>query len=378
MLELLLGGSGRLTEINSFLTLRMCLFIIYLIVVAVYLITRRKLHSSIWLIVAMFLTLMIFSAINGYLNGASFADIFNDIKPLLNIFLLMYLGYSIKTINDVAYLIKLIKISSICLIVLHFVLYYIYLKYSGIAIMYSALSSGDDLNKTMFFFKGDFGFINYTGDLYLCIGFITWEQYHKNSFLKYLILFFLMISIVLTGTRGLIFSLGVAYLIKWVFLKFNYRSIVYSILGLLLIILVFNQIKDQIGDKEESDSIRYMAISQVKEKLTPLSVFIGHGFGIGVPIRPQHMEIAYLEIFNKQGIIGILYYVTVLFIVYYLYRKCPFEQGVGFLMFVIFVYFLSGTNPYINHPLGITILSISVISLIRIAGVKDPDNIKLY
>jgi len=206
----------------------------------------------------------------------------------------------------------------------------------------------------------------------------VWEQYHRKSWLKYIALFVLSIAIIATGTRGLIIGLAGAYLVKWLFLRFNYRSIAYMGAGMVLFLLVVSQLKDNIGDKEESDRIRYEQIGEVKERINPVSFFVGHGFGIGVPVRPIHMEISYLEIFHKQGLLGLFYYLAILIITYLAYKKCLFNNGVGFYMSVIFIFILSATNPYINHPLGITVISIAIVSMLKIGELEKNQSIKLY
>lgn len=367
-LELFIGGSGRLIEINSFLTLRMCLFMVYMVLIVLFIISGNPLSKPVLIIIGYFTLTTTLSLLIGFSAGTALPSMLEDVKPLLNIFLLIYLWYSINSVKDIRYILKLIKISAVILIILHLVLYYLYLQYSDIAILYSALSPApEDVDKTMFFFKGTTGFVNYTGDVYLCVGFIVWDQYHKNSILKYIVLFFLVISIILTGTRGLILALAGVYLVKWAILKLNYKSLVYLIVGVITVGVIFSQLKDSIGDKDESDQTRYDAINQVIERITPVSVIFGHGFGFGVPVRPEHMEISYLEVFNKQGIIGLIYYAIIFFTSYLFYKKCKIKNSMGLYMFVLFVYFVSFTNPYINHPLGITIISVALISMIKLS-----------
>jgi len=370
LLELFLGGTGRLIEFSSFLTLRMCLSMLYMLVILIYLFTNRTLPVEIVFIIVFYIIINIIAIANGYLNGAAPPDIFEDVKPLLNTFLLCYLSFSIKKTGDIKYVLKLLKISAIILAVFHIILYCIYLKYHDIAILYAAINSAQSDN-TVFLFKGDSGFLNYTGDIYLCIGFIAWEQYHKKSYIKYFALGLITVAIVLTGTRGLIISLGLVYIVKWLFLKFNYRSLIYMGVGLGMLAGVFVSIQGNIGDKDESDQTRVDQIRQVVERITPASVIIGHGYGIGVPIRPIHMEISYLEIFHKQGIIGLLYYATILIIAYVAYKKCNRENALGFYLFVLFIYFVSATNPYVNHPLGITAISVALVSMITLSKMQN-------
>jgi len=369
-LELFLGGTGRLIELTSFLTLRMCFFLVYIMLIGYFLLAKHKLSWEIVFIISFFLLLCVFDGLIGYLNNAALADIFEDIKPLINIFLLCYLYFSIKTTDDIQYLIKLIKISTVLLVILHFALYSVVLVFSNFALLYSSVNNtqGDNL---VFIFKGDTGLVNYTGDLYLCVGFIVWDQYHKRSKLKTFMLICIAISIILTGTRGLIFALAGTYLVKWIFLKLQYRSLVYLFLGMIVLGGIIFSLSDKIGDKDESDQIRYETIHQVIDNINPASLLVGHGFGIGVPIRPTHMEISYLEVFHKQGVLGLLYYTAIFLIAYILYKSNDQRNSMGFFMSLIFVYLLSFTNPYLNHPLGITIISIAIVCMKKMSLVED-------
>jgi hypothetical protein len=370
LLELFLGGTGRLVEFTAFLTLRMCLFMLYMLLVIIYLFTRRTLPPEIVFIIGFFIIINILAIANGYFAGAAGADIFEDVKPLLNIFLLCYLSFTIKSTGDIRYMLKLLKISAVVLSVFHVIMYCIYLKFNDIDVLYSAINSAQSDN-TVFLFKGESGFLNYTGDIYLCIGFIAWEQYHKTSALKYYMLILIMVAIVLTGTRGLIISLGLVYVVKWLLLKFDYKSLIYVAIGFGLLLAVFISLQGNIGDKDESDQTRYEQISQVAERITPVSAVIGHGYGIGVPVRPIHMEISYLEIFHKQGVIGLLYYTAILLIAYMAYKRCKRENALGFYMFILFIYFVSATNPYVNHPLGITAIAVALVSMLKLSKMQN-------
>jgi hypothetical protein len=376
LLELFLGGTGRLLEFTEFLTLRMCLFIIYMALVVFYLFLRRTLPVEIVILTSLFIFINFFGAINGFRNGAYAADVFEDIKPLLNTFLFCYLAFSINSAKDITYVLNLLKFSAVILALLHIVLYGIYLYFQSITVLFDIIYSLQSDN-TVFLFKGESGFLNYTGDIYLCIGFIAWDEYSKKSIFKYFMLALILTAIVLTGTRGLIISLAGVYLLKWLILKVNYRSIISICIGAVIMLVVFSNIQGNIGDKDESDQTRYDQINQVIERITPTSFIFGHGYGIGVPVRPVHMEISYLEIFHKQGILGISYYAMILLMGYIAYKNCKRENAIGFFMFILFIYFVSGTNPYVNHPLGITVLAISLVSMLKLHTFEKNEDLYL-
>ena len=108
-----------------------------------------------------------------------------------------------------------------------------------------------------------------------------------------------------------------------------------------------NQIKDiqLLGDKNWSDIIRRRQIQQVFERISIPSFLIGHGFGIGVPVRKIHMEIAYLEIFHKQGLIGLVFWLILFFVIWHHYRMAVLnQQGATALPFFM-GHFLFSFNP---------------------------------
>lgn len=107
--------------------------------------------------------------------------------------------------------------------------------------------------------------------------------------------------------------------------------------------------------------------AQLAERVNPISIFVGHGFGIGVPIRPVHFEISFLEIFHKQGLLGLMFWLIFLRIIVYNYTKIRSYEykkiALGFLLSSMFIYIQTQTNPFMNNPIGMSFLLISVISL---------------
>lgn len=200
----------------------------------------------------------------------------------------------------------------------------------------------------------------------MCIGFIFIQKSHyRNQLRKLFILLLIGFSIILTGTRGFIVMLAAIYLIEWAANKPSLRSVLIIILLSVPSLIGYFWFKSFTGDKDESDEIRYQQIEQVVERINPVSLFIGHGLGIGIPVRPEHMEISYLEIFHKQGLPGLFFWVYILWLVYWMANKTG-KNGQPFLLSTAFVALLSLTNPYINHPLGITVIitSISCLSIL--------------
>ncbi|MCZ6520041.1 MAG: hypothetical protein O6848_00915, partial [Bacteroidetes bacterium] len=130
-----------------------------------------------------------------------------------------------------------------------------------------------------------------------------------------------------------------------------------------------NQIKDiqLLGDKNWSDIIRRRQIQQVIERISIPSFFIGHGFGMGIPVRKIHMEIAYLEIFHKQGLFGLVFWLILFFVIIHHYRQAVLNQqgaaALPFFMGALFIFIQSVTNQYINNPIGLTMVLVALAVL---------------
>ena len=171
---------------------------------------------------------------------------------------------------------------------------------------------------------------------------------------------------ILTGTRGFIIMFGLLYALFYgvpLLMKMNIKIIILASFLILGSVYFFGNF--ELGDKNLSDSIRVQQLVQVAEMIDPLSFFIGHGFGVGVPIRPVHMEIGYHETFHKQGILGLTLWGLFLLLLYnaYVKRKNYPEIRKSFFLGVLFVIMLSTTNPFFNNPIGISMFMIALASL---------------
>jgi len=143
-----------------------------------------------------------------------------------------------------------------------------------------------------------------------------------------------------------------------------------------------------IGDKSTSDNIRVVQLRQVGQMVNPMSVFIGHGFGVGVPIRPGHMEIMYLEIFHKQGLLGLAFWFFILTYILFKYnryrtycKKMKIESAIDTRPFVygtIFLYLQSLFNPYLTNSMGMTFLFITLIVFERLKTFNEQKDLGLH
>ena len=215
----------------------------------------------------------------------------------------------------------------------------------------------------------------------MVVGLIFWIHTDYSK-LKGLAIVIITIAIILSGTRGLILMLIILYGLFYgvpLLLKLNLKIIILTVSVILGSLYFFKNI--ELGNKNLSDSIRMQQIQQVIEQIDPISLFIGHGFGNGVPIRPVHMEIGYLEVFHKQGILGLAVWFIFFTILYnaYVREKTYLAIRRALFLSILFVILISLTNPFFNNPIGISlfIISLSVFWKLNQIGIH-PENFQKH
>ena len=358
LLEIFLGGGGRLFDIGA-LSLRMYFFILTMGLSAILIASRQGINRNFLFLLLMFTCLLFCSSVIGGINGASVKFILNDIKPLLSIYFLIFLGFAIRTEDDVRLIVSLIKFSAVVLS-MSYLATMILLEFNIVSFprFYSLVADTEE-----FFFRGESAFF-YKGFLYICVGlvfFATSEKINKT------IILVLLLSVVLTFTRGFLVALMMTYIFYLIFIKKSaLKLIILTFLLTIAVVLLWELIYAKM-DRTYSDSMRIRQIEEVLTAVTPVSALIGHGFGKGIPTRPERMEIAYLEVFHKQGIMGLLFWALMILFSWLLYRSAMrnnnSQLAVPFLLAVVLIYLESFTNPYLNNPIGLTMILISLVCL---------------
>jgi len=79
------------------------------------------------------------------------------------------------------------------------------------------------------------------------------------------------------------------------------------------------------------------------------------------------MEVSYLEIFHKQGILGLLFWFMLFVVIVQKYLKAC-RNGVRnialpFMLSSLLIFILTATNNYMNNPIGMSMLLISIAAL---------------
>jgi hypothetical protein len=361
--EASLFGSGQMLRLGP-VTFKMILFALAVGYIFTSLADGDSLsYGSVGLISSLLVVLSA-ATLLGLVGHGREEFIYEDVTPLLYVLILPFFELTIRSREDLESAIRIIIFSSMVM------------SFAGM-IMLAALGTGMlspiDLYTAFLRIRGgDFMYdgltwrIFYKGSLY--IGMAVLILAFRKGLWARIGLFVTFVSLVLTVTRGFILALlfiGLIYAVvrrgrplaklAWGMLILAISSVaVYVTLGLA-------------GDKTESDTVRRVTAHQVLERTDFVTAIIGHGFGVGVPERPEHMEIAYMEIFYKQGMLGLGWYGLLAVVAAFRFRRA-FAAGNSIaayplLLTVVFVFVESLTNPFIDNPIGLSAILISLAGL---------------
>lgn len=379
LLEIFIAGGGRVFEIGA-ITLRMLLFVLNIAIVFVLYIYRDKIPNYVIVLSTSVFFIFLFYVTLGLFNGASLALVAEDVKPLSYFFSVLFFSYYIDRKERVDLVVSLLKKTSLVMALAYIVVQILFFL-GKIDWFWFYTFANRQLSPTDFIFRGYDGFFFYKGFLYMVVGLIFWIH-GPRSRKKSLAVLIIAIAMILTGTRGFILMFCFLYALFYgipMLLKINPKLLILAVIVIFGSIYFFANMN--IGDKDLSDSIRIQQLIEVVQDIGPVSFFIGHGFGIGVPIRPIHMEIGYLEVFHKQGILGLCLWGFFFWVLYNAYARAKNFPGIrkAFFLGVLFVILLSLTNPFFNNPIGISLFMIAFASLTilnRLARSETTDGIK--
>lgn len=385
--EIAIGGGGRLISFGP-VSLRMVLFAAALIFTLIALFSGEKISKEYKILLAFFFVTIVVGWVRGVFNGAQQQYWWEDIKPLLYFLILPFFAIAFKKIeNNGLYASSIIRFSAVFLAVAFFII--LILIHTGVIPFLDFYAR--TVNTGEFFFRGEITFF-YKGFLYLCIGLIF--IHFLNTKHRIALTSLVLLAISLTFTRGFLLALCLTYAGYYLL---NYRYIKAAVFTMLAILTItYGQAtigyisqtidilrnpkntvstsasnpeskvqnipqKNLLGNRDYSDTGRLQQIKEVGERVTPVSFFLGQGFGKGVPSRPIHMEISYIEIFHKQGLLGLAFWSYIFFLLFKKFRYAPAsDRRDAFFCGALFVFCQSLTNQYINNPIGLSMVLLTL------------------
>jgi len=313
--------------------------------------------------------------------GATLALIAEDVKPLSYFFSIVFFSYFIDNEERVHLLVSLLKKTSVYMALIYLCIQLLF-YFDKIDFTQFWRYINYEVSRSDFFFRGKTGLFFYKGFVYMVLGLIFWIH-SQASKKKVFVILLISSAMILSGTRGFIVMFGGLYALFYgvpLLLKLNLKIIILSIASIGASIYLFGNIN--LGNKDLSDSVRFKQIEEVIERVNPISFIIGHGFGNGVPIRKVHFEIGYLEVFHKQGVLGLFLWFLLIVFIHNQYKKERNFRNLrkAFYLSVLFIFFLSITNPFFNNPIGLSLLMIAISVFVvfnKIAVNSDRNTIKL-
>jgi hypothetical protein len=381
--ELILGGGGRLIAFGP-VSLRMILFTVAIVLSLIFFIRGRRMPSQLTFFLVGFMTVLAVGLIIGIISGATARLWIEDVKPLLYVLILPFFHFVMDD-TELRKAIPGMIITGALILAIAFFSVLMLIHSGGIPFLtfyHLVIDTGE------FFFRAETTFF-YKGFIYLCIALIF--LYFTSGRYRTVLMTVIAFAILLTFTRGFIFALALTYIFYTVIERKYLRSIatatfllsfvffakpvIYNLSAALHSIKRLDEKvvpKDQLlGNREESDAGRIEQVRQVFSGLTVSSFIVGHGFGNGVPARPVHMEISYLEIFHKQGLLGLTLWSYLFYLLLIRFKRSSKDsQSKAFFYSSAFIFLQSTTNQFINNPIGLSFVLLSLIWL-EYASIED-------
>jgi hypothetical protein len=368
--ELCIGGGGRFTAWGP-VSLRMVLFSAAMVIVMISILNGKTFPREDVKLILFFFATTSLGLVVGLVNGAETRFWWEDVKPLLYFLALPFFSLAIRTEADIVWTGRIIKFASIVLAVAFIALILlIYLNLLPFEKVYAA-----NLHWEEFFFRGRLTLF-YKGLLYLCIGILFFFFVGMKP--NYLPIVLLSLAVGLSFTRGFVVALCLTFSFYFFYRNTLAKAFFFLIFSLILgfygrqIISTASQWVNSsvtynpnlLGDRQYSDDQRLIQFKEVIGQTTLSSAVVGHGFGRGVPSRPIHMEISYMEFFQKQGLIGLAFWGFMAWTMWKRYRTAePSGQADAFFLSGAFVFLQSATNQYVNNPIGMAMVLLSLVSL---------------
>ena len=370
LFELFLMGSGQDLPLAGGLTLRWLNFFIG-VGASLYMFVRSDdFPKSILAFILVYTAQLLIGWMLAFIFDSEMAYLMVDFKPLIYFYIVLFFYYMMTSELMIK---RVVDILLLCVKIMT-VLYLIYMTLTDILGLFSMTGenyhSVDDSGS--FMFRGIGSSLFYKGFVYLPIGALGffWRKQYVWMALSILAIYF-------TYTRGL-YVLLVFGLLAF-YLK-THEVNIFKIVGLMLVVLLLYEVAEvleifqfddtYLENREESDSVRLITIDQVFDRITWWSLLVGHGFGQGVPERPAHMEISYLDIFHHQGLFGLAFWVA-LFIAILKYGNSvvgKFKEEAAFFMTAAMMIFLQSCfNPYINNSIGMSITLLAFVICYRLS-----------
>ena len=374
-LELFLGGGGRMLELGP-ITMRMVLFATALTVTVFFFLrkaTDRGMVSLAMVLVAGFIITHLPALLIGLFKGSAPADVFTDLSPLLYWLAAPFFAIALEREQMVLRTANLIQMAAIVMALSYLLII------AGLAT--EQINFGDFYEWAEI--SGEISFRNeslffYKGFLYLGIGAIFLAALGGRWRGVWLIV--VLTALILTLTRGFILATGVAGILllctmgRWraVFVAVSLVAVALFAVWVYLPSLDEGYLLEQRGI---SNSIRLDDLAFMAENVSVGVLLFGEGFGTYINGRLA-IENSYLMILWKMGPAALVFWLAPFGIALYYFCRIGshaknYRLACAFFFGLLLVYVQTGTNPYLNNPIGLSFVMMAMFSLRTISRMES-------
>jgi hypothetical protein len=353
-------GSGQMLHAGP-VTFKMLLFTVSVLYVIFALVCGDRLRNSSLVLVAFYLISIAGATVIGLLRDAPLDRIGKDISPLLSFLLLPFFELTIRNEKHVRQVVQCILLAAAAITGAY--VYIVLSLWTGRQ-TYAALTDWlEPLGNGDFMFDESTQRVFYKGAIYLGIA-LLFLLFRRKRWAR-IAAVLMILNLIAIGTRGFFLALFLTGLLYVLIGPMRWTVKVALIMPAVLAgALLLPQLFLLAGDRSESNRTRIVTLSEALDRTTVVSAIVGRGFGMGVPERPEHMEISYLEILYKQGLLGLCWWAALFGFLVARFRLAVrygnAELAYPFFLSSVFIAFESFTNPFINNPIGMTFVTVSL------------------
>ncbi|CAJ0685301.1 hypothetical protein [Ralstonia mannitolilytica] len=356
LLEVAVGGGGRMAGFAPVSVRGLLAGICLAVALVDYLKNGARVSAGTSFLVLLFIVSTTAGISVGYLAGNEFDAIASDVAQVSFFLVILFFQQCFRRRKYFFLTERLIVVSAVFLAVSYIAVLFLIFWQNRFYEVYEFLSRSDDFffreNKT-FFFKGF---------VYLGVGFFFLLE--RLTFWRFFSLLIVFGAIILCDTRGMYMALALVVL----FLYFRaYWSVSVVIVSFGFWMVSGGEVLNSFA-KPESDIVRLLDMRYVFDNMDILSTIFGHGFGAEINGR-NRIEVAWVEILYKQGIIGIafwLYWFATLASNYCALTGQAKKYGRPYFASALFIFILSFTNPFMNNSIGLIVLIVAHFSLLHL------------
>jgi hypothetical protein len=369
LVELFIGGGGRWITLGP-ITLRMVLFAVCLVVGWLAALFPKRQYGGLPLaygFVMTYLLIHLSGLIAGAARGTDSSIMFTELQQSLYWLAAPFFACTLSSTAYIQRTATLVQQAGI-LLALAYIALVVGLATGVLTFLslYSVLSENGEVVS-----RGG-GFLVYKGDLYLGIALVFLVSIRGRYWLPAVLV--ISAALILTLTRGFILSTSVAILMLLA-LQRRKRAFLF---GLLLTAIAAALVWRYLPSLNEGlSSNRGLSNQQRLDDMDYLwnntslrTVLFGEGFGSLIDGR-INIENTFLWALWKLGLLGLAFWLTPLVLCMTYFAAIPNSRdsrlACAFLFGTILVYTQTLTNPYLNNPIGLSFVLLSVFSLRTIA-----------